>query len=90
MATKTTVNVRTDMATKKSAQRVFKKMGLDLSTGINLYLNRIVQDETLPFVPRTSNGLTREREARMRREASYAEKHGKKYTADALMREFFK
>ena len=80
MATKTAMlNVRTDTATKREAQRVFKRMGLDLSTGVNMYLSRVAQDKAMPFVPRTINGFTPEFEAALLRETAYAEKHGKRY-----------
>lgn len=79
MATKAVINVRTDVSTKREAQRVFKRMGFDLSTGVNMYLYRIVQDKAMPFTPRTVNGFTPEQEARMLRETEYAEKHGKRY-----------
>lgn len=48
---KTIVNVRTDATTKREAQKVFKRMGLDLSSGVNLYLTRVMQDKALPFTP---------------------------------------
>ena len=79
MAIKTIVNVRTDVKTKREAQRVFKHMGLDLSTGINMYLSRVAQDKAMPFIPRTANGFTPEYEAHLLRETAYAEKHGKRY-----------
>lgn len=90
MTTKTTINVRVDAVTKRSAQRVFKHMGLDLSTGVNMYLSRVAQDRAMPFTPRTVNGFTPEYEARIIRETEYAEKHGKRYTADGIMKEFFR
>ncbi len=89
MATKTTINIRTEVATKKAAQLVFKKMGLDLSTGMNMYLYRVAQDKAMPFTPRTVNGFTPEFEARMIRETEHAEKYGKRYTANQIMKEFF-
>lgn len=80
MATKTTtLNVRTDAATKRAAQLVFKKMGLDLSTGVNMYLARVAQDKAMPFTPRTVNGFTPEYEAQLIRETEYAKKYGKRY-----------
>lgn len=88
-AEKTIVNVRTDAATKREAQKVFKKMGLDLSTGVNLYLTRVVQDKALPFTPRTVNGFTLEQERKIIEDVKRAEKSGKSYTAAQLMKEFF-
>jgi len=87
MATKTTINVRTELATKRAAQSVFKRMGLDLSTGVNMYLSRVAQDKAMPFVPRTVNGFTPEFEAQMIRELAHAEKHGKRYkTVEAALK----
>lgn len=87
MATKTTINIRTEVATKKAAQLVFKKMGLDLSTGMNMYLYRVAQDKAMPFTPRTVNGFTPEQEAQMLRELAYAEKYGKGYkTVEAALK----
>jgi addiction module RelB/DinJ family antitoxin len=84
------VNVRTDATTKREAQRVFKRMGMDLSTGVNMYLYRVAQDKAMPFTPRTVNGFTPEFEAETLREIAYAEKHGKSYTADEIMQKFFR
>jgi len=86
---KTTMNVRTDATTKREAQKVFKRMGLDLSSGVNLYLTRVVQDRALPFTPRTVNGFTPEYEEQILRELAYAKKHAKGYTASEVMKEFF-
>lgn len=88
MTTKTAIlNVRTDAATKRVAQSVFKRMGLDLSTGVNMYLARVAQDKAMPFTPRTVNGFTPEFEARILREGAYAEKYGKGYkTVEAALR----
>jgi len=65
-------------------------MGLDVSSGIKLYLNRVIEDKTIPFVIRTENGYTPEQERRIIRETEWAEKHGKRYTSvDALMKDIF-
>jgi len=54
-----------------------------------MYLSRVAQDKAMPFTPRTVNGFTPEFEAQMIRETEYAEKYGKRYTADQIMKEFF-
>ena len=79
MAKTATINVRTDASTKKAASKVFEKMGLDLSSGVNMYLARVVQDKAVPFQLRTVNGFTPEFEARVIRETEWAKKHGKRY-----------
>ena len=87
----TTIQVRVDEKTKTRAKKVFHKMGLDISSGIKLYLARVVQDETVPFTIRTENGYTPEHERQMIRETEYAEKHGKRYTSvKKLMRDVLK
>ena len=73
-----TIQIRIDEKTKAKARKVFSKMGLDVSSGIKLYLSRVVQDESIPFVVRTENGYTPEQEQQLIREAAWAEKHGKR------------
>jgi DNA-damage-inducible protein J len=79
MAKTAILSIRTDAATKKAAHKVFADMGLDLSTGVHMYLTRVAQDKAMPFTPRTVNGFTPEQEAQILRETAWAEKHGKRY-----------
>lgn len=86
-----TVQVRVDEKVKAEAQLLFKKMGIDLSTGINLFLARVVQDKGIPFVIRTENGYTPELEQRILADTAWAKKNAKKYaSADDLMEDYFK
>jgi len=39
----------TDPLTKKRARAVFERLGLDLSTGLNIYLHRVAQQGGIPF-----------------------------------------
>ena len=87
----TTIQIRIDEKTKAGAKKVFKKMGLDVSSGIKLYLARVAQDKSVPFVLRTENGYTPEQERQMIRETEYAEKHGKRYASvEEAMRDILK
>ena len=54
----TTLQVRIDEKTKKSAQAVLARLGLDLSAAINVYLKQIVIQRGLPLSTITENGLT--------------------------------
>lgn len=84
----TTIQVRIDAKVKKDAQTVFENMGLDLSSGVKLYLAQVIREQGLPFTPRTVNGLTPAYEARLLREAANAKKGGVSYSsAKAAMRE---
>lgn len=49
-----TIAVRTDPDTKRQAQEIFKAMGLDMSTAVNMFLHQTVHEHRLPFHP----GLT--------------------------------
>ena len=58
----TTINIRTDEKLKKNAGKVLKNMGLDMSTGIKLFLHQVVLTNRIPFPIVTENGLTPEEE----------------------------
>jgi DNA-damage-inducible protein J len=45
----TTIQVRADSTLKKGAQKVLARLGLDLSTAINLYLVQIIKERGIPF-----------------------------------------
>jgi DNA-damage-inducible protein J len=86
----TTIQVRIDEKTKTGAHKVFKGLGLDMSSGVKLYLNQVVKDKGLPFIVRGENGYTPGQEQEMIREVEWAKKHAKKYTSvDEIMKDFF-
>jgi DNA-damage-inducible protein J len=45
----TTINIRTDSEVKSQAQEVFSKLGLDLSTAINLFLRQVIYKQGISF-----------------------------------------
>lgn len=75
----TTLQVRINKNTKQKAQKVFKKIGLDMSSGVKMYLSHVVNTGSLPFTPRTKNGFTLEQEKEIIRETKEAITHGKSY-----------
>lgn len=75
----TTLQIRIDEKTKKKAQKVFKKMGIDMSTGVKLYLQQVVTTESIPFRIVTENGYTPEYEQEILKELEEAKKSGKSY-----------
>ncbi len=75
----TTIQFRIDKATKVSAQKVFGELGLDMSSALKLFLRTVSRTKSIPFEIRTANGFTPAQEARMIKEAEWAEKHGKRY-----------
>lgn len=77
----TTIQVRTDKPIKKAAQKVLKKLGLDLSTAINIYLVKIIDKQGIPFEIVTENGYTPAQERKILREIEWAKKYGKRYNS---------
>ena len=45
----TTINIRTDSEVKAQAQDVFSRLGLDLSTAINLFLRQAIYKQGVSF-----------------------------------------
>lgn len=54
----TTIQIRIDEKTKRSAQKVLGKLGIDMSTAIKAYLKQISIRDGIPFSLYTKNGLT--------------------------------
>ncbi len=75
----TTLQVRIDEKTKTKAQRVFKELGVDMSSGVKMFLQQVVHTESIPFEIRTPNGFTMAQEEQVLKETAWAEKHGKRY-----------
>lgn len=56
------IQLRIDKKTKKSAQKVLDKLGLDMSSAIKIYFKQIIVAQGIPFRLVTENGLTPEEE----------------------------
>lgn len=54
----TTIQVRIDEKTKRSAKRVLDKLGLDMSTAIKAFLKQVVAHNGIPTRLVTENGMT--------------------------------
>ncbi|OGJ63895.1 hypothetical protein A3C37_03165 [Candidatus Peribacteria bacterium RIFCSPHIGHO2_02_FULL_53_20] len=83
----TTIQVRTEDKTKKAAQLILRKLGLDLSTAINIYLVQIIEKNGIPFEILTENGLTPAEEEEILKELAWAKKHGKSYASAKKLHE---
>jgi DNA-damage-inducible protein J len=87
----TTIQVRTQDKTKKIAMQILDKLGLDLSTAINIYLLQIIEKNGIPFEIVTENGLSLAEEKAILKEIASAKTHAKRYTsAKALHRAILK
>ena len=45
----TRLNVRVDNAIKKQAEAVFTALGMNMSTGINIFLAQVARSRSIPF-----------------------------------------
>ena len=44
------VTIRVDRELKESAERLFSRMGMNMSTALNVFLRKAVDEEAIPFV----------------------------------------
>ncbi len=44
-----TITVRVDDSIKKKASSVFKEVGMDMSTAINVFLKQVIRSNGIPF-----------------------------------------
>ena len=72
----TVINIRTQKSVRDKAKKVFSKMGLSTSAGINIFLHQVIAENGLPFSPTADPKKIRER---WDKEVSQAKKTGKKY-----------
>lgn len=70
----TTIQVRIDEKTKKSAKKVLDKIGMDMSSAIKVYFKQIVITQGLPFPLLTENGLTVRQEQEILKASEEAKK----------------
>ena len=53
-----TVKARVDENVKKEAETLFKKMGLNMSTAMNLFLKKCILEQGIPFELKVPNEET--------------------------------
>ena len=75
----TTLQTRIDSKLKKDASKALKSMGLDLSTGVKLFLTQVVRTQSIPFELFTADNLPEERKLELMKEVEEALKNGKRY-----------
>ena len=75
----TTIQTRISPKLKKDAQKAFKSMGLDMSSGVKLFLTQVVRTQSIPFEMFTFDNLPEEKKLEIVKEVEYEMKHGKTY-----------
>ncbi len=83
----TTLQIRIDKKTKDAAQKAFRSMGLDMSSGVKLYLTQVAAEKRIPFPVLSADYWPREKKLRLLKEAEHALKYGKRYTSFKEMHE---
>jgi DNA-damage-inducible protein J len=73
----TTLNIRIEENIKNKANKTLSSLGLDMSTAVKMFLNQVVTENGLPFVPTKNRAaLTR---AHLDKAVAHAIKYGKSY-----------
>lgn len=83
----TNLNVRVDMSLKQESDTLFKSLGLNMSTAINMFLTKCVKTSSIPFKieePKPSKELEK-----ALKEVDYIMKHPEKYKAYNSVEELF-
>ncbi len=81
MSNYNTITVRVDSETKENATRIFKELGLDMSTGINIFLKQVVRTNGIPFP------VSAERNSQKRNPYAYSDDELGKMSLDELLEE---
>ena len=79
----TTIQIRIDSPTKLRAQKAFKDMGIDMSSGMKMFLNQVAIDQCMPFIPSTKK--PRAIRKQWDKEYEWVIKHGKGYASTKEM-----
>lgn len=43
------INIRIDGSTKKQADKLFKELGLNMSTAVNIFIRQSLREQRIPF-----------------------------------------
>ncbi|MFA7000218.1 MAG: type II toxin-antitoxin system RelB/DinJ family antitoxin [Candidatus Paceibacterota bacterium] len=79
----TTIQIRIDQTTKSRAQKAFKNMGLDLSSGIKYLLTQAGKANSLSYICDFGylHNYNSEKVKELREEIDYAKKHAKRFSS---------
>ncbi|MBU2542555.1 type II toxin-antitoxin system RelB/DinJ family antitoxin [Patescibacteria group bacterium] len=69
-----TVQLRVDSKTKKDVAKIFKSLGMDMSTGVKIYFQQVLNSQGIPFPVLTENGFTLQEERQILVESARTQK----------------
>lgn len=82
MALTSTINLRIDSVIKTKAQKVVEGLGLDLSSAIKEFLNKVIETKGIPFILSNKGRMYDPKFIKMiKEETDWAAKHGKRYNS---------
>lgn len=85
------ITVRIDPKTKKAAQKILLRLGLDLSSMVKMSLEQVIETESVPFAVATKRGHALRHWKRYQKELVWEKKYGKSYaTAEEAFADIFK
>ncbi len=77
----TTLQTRIDAKLKRDAKKALGSMGLDMSTGVKMFLTQVVRTQSIPFQVFTFDNLSSKKKQALIKDAQHALKHGKRYSS---------
>lgn len=83
----TNLNVRVDSTLKEESDMLFKSLGLNMSTAINMFLTKCVKTSSIPF--KIEENKPSKELKRALKEVDYMVKHPEKYKAYNSTKELF-
>lgn len=83
----TNLNVRVDKVLKEESDMLFKNLGLNMSTAINMFLTKCVKTSSIPFKIEEPKPIKKLKKAL--KEADYMMKHPEKYKSYNSVQELF-
>lgn len=78
------ITFRTDKVIKMEAEKAFKDMGLNMTTGLNIYLTMVAQEKQIPFVVRAKSQAQQRQMKRKNQLAYTSTKEEKKEAVEKL------
>ncbi len=79
------ISIRINQKTKKAAQKTLRALGLDLSSGVKMFLEQVITTESVPFYTATETGHKLRHWELYKKEIAEAKKSGKSYrTAEEM------
>lgn len=77
----TTIQLRISEKTKRQAKKVLENVGLDISSGVKIFLEHVIINKGVPFAPSTHKWTDLRHWKLYEKEIAWAKKYGKRYSS---------